>query len=81
MEILKTASGKTFDCDMFSVIQSPPRCYIRLPGESFASALQVFSDPAETIQIWYGTEYVSGFSGLQAISDSNGAVMVTLKKE
>lgn len=81
MEKIRTASKKEFHCDMFSVIPSPPRCYISLPGESFSSAVSVFGDPMETAQLWYCNEYVTGFTTLQAISNDNGTIMVTLKKE
>lgn len=81
MEKIKTATGKNFDCDMVSVIPSPPRCYLHIHNAPLSTIAAVFSNPSETVQLWHGDNYISGFNKLQAISDDNGAYRVTLRKE
>lgn len=80
MEKLITASGLEFDCDMVSVIPSPPRCYLHIRNTPLATIVSVFSNPGETEQLWHGGNYISGFTKLQAISDDDGAYRVTLRK-
>lgn len=80
MEKLKTASGLEFDCDMVSVIPSPPRCYLHIHNAPLSTIAAVFSNPSETVQLWHGDNYISGFDKLQAISVDDGAYRVTLRK-
>ena len=81
MEKLRTATGKEFDCDMVSVIHSPPRCYLHIHNTPLSTIAAIFDDPSETVQLWHGENYISGFNKLQAISDDDGAYRVTLRKE
>lgn len=81
METIKTATGKEFPCDMVSVIPSPPRCYLHIHNTPLSTIAAVFSNPIETMQLWHGDNYISGFNKLQAISDDNGAYRVTLRRE
>lgn len=81
METIKTATGRELECDMFSMIPTPPRCYISLPNVSFQDAVMIFGDSAETQLLRYGENVVEGFTTLQAISEASGSTMVTLKKE
>lgn len=80
MEKLKTASGLEFDCDMVSVIPSPPRCYLHIHNTPLSTIADVFTNPNETRQLWHGDNYISGFDKLQAISVDDGAYRVTLRK-
>lgn len=81
MEKLKTATGKEFDCDMVSVIPSPPRCYLHIHNAPLAEIAAVFSNPDETLQLWHDEKYISGFNKLQAISVDDDAYRVTLRRE
>ena len=81
METLTTKTGKKFDCDMVSVIPTPPRCYLYIHNASIVKISEVFSDENETGQLTFGENTITGFNRLQAISDDNGAYRVTLRKE
>lgn len=81
MEILKTATGKTFDSDYIAVIPTPAQAYIRILNTSLADVATIFSNPAETIQLWHGNYYLAGYTHLVAIVPEPGAVKVVLAKE
>lgn len=81
MEILTTKTGKMFDCDMVSVIPTPPRCYLYIHNTPLVTIAEVFSDENETMQLTFGENLISGFNRLQAISVDNGTYRVTLRKE
>ena len=80
MEKIKTASGKQFDCSSFSAMTNPDRAYIRIVGSSIAEIASVFSDPNETVQLWYDEAYLSQFTNLVAIVPEPGMVRVVLSR-
>lgn len=81
MEKIKTATGKEFSCESFSVIDEPPRLYIRVSNAPLATIATVFSDQTETVQLYYGNLYVAQYTKLLAIIPENGMVRVNLTKE
>ena len=81
MEILRTATGKTFDSDYIAVIPMPQQAYIRILNTSLAEVATVFSNPAETMQLWHGEHYLAHYTHLVAIVPEVGAIKVVLAKE
>ena len=81
MEKIKTATGKTVDCDGLNAIDSPARLYIRTSGMSVADVARIFGNPAETVQLWYGDQYVANYSKLIAIVPEGKLTRVVLGKE
>lgn len=81
METVKTATGKKFECESFSMIETPSRVYIRIRNTPISIIAAVFSDPRETVQLYYGNIYVSQFTKLLGIIPENGMVRVNLTKE
>ena len=81
MEKVRTATGREFDCDSFSMIEDPVRLYIRIHGVPISTVAAVFSDPRETVQIYYGDIYVAQFTKLLGIIPENGMIRVNLTKE
>lgn len=81
MDVLKTATGKELSCSSISLIPNPVRLYIRISGKTLSEIATVFCDPRETIQLYYGNEYFSGYTKLLAIIPENGMVRVNLTKE
>ena len=81
MDKIKTACGKQFDCDYFSAITSPPRAYIRICNSGIADVATVFSNHAETCQLWYGEHYLAQYTQIVAIVPEADAIKVILAKE
>lgn len=81
MEKVKTTTGKEFDCESFSLIENPDRLYIRISNAPISTVAAVFSDPRETVQLYYGGLYVSQHTKLLAIIPENGMIRVNLTKE
>lgn len=81
MEYLVTATGKKISCDYFNPNQPVPQVDIQIAGLSIAEAASVFSDPAETVQLWYGNQYLAGYTHLVALIPDGRYVRVVLRKE
>lgn len=81
MEKLTTATGKTFDCDYFNFFPPAGQVNIRVLKISIVDAATVFSNPAETVQMWWGKEYVSHQTKVVAIVPEGNAIRVVLGKE
>ncbi len=81
MEKVKTATGKEFDCESFSMIEDPARVYIRIRNTPISTIAAVFSDPKETVQLYYGDVYISQYTKLLGIIPENGMVRVNLTRE
>ena len=80
MEKLKTATGKEFDCDYFNPAPIFGQTNLRVLNTTVAEAATVFSDPRETVQLWYENIYVAQFTKLVAIVPEGNAVRVVLGK-
>lgn len=81
MEKLKTATGKEFNCDYFNLFEQVGSLYIQVADASLVTIATVFADPAETVQLWYGNQYVAQHTKLLAIMPVNGGIRITLGKE
>jgi len=80
MDKIKTATGKEYNCDFFSVIPVPEQAYIRVLNASLTTVATVFGDPRETVQLWYGEHYIANYTKLVAIVPEMDAVRVVLAK-
>lgn len=81
MDIIKTAQGKTFNTDYFATMPYPARAYIRVLDTPIAMVAAVFSNPAETAQLWCGQYYLAQHTRLVSIMPEQDAVKVCLAKE
>ena len=81
MEKLKTATGKTFDCDYFNPFPQAGQINVRILGESLIRVVMIFSDKKETVQMWCGLQYASGYTRVIAIIPEGNAIRVVLGKE
>lgn len=78
---LITATGKTFQCGSAMSLDSQRLLYIRLSNMSLVQAATVFSNPQETVQLWWGKQYFSGYTKLEAIIPEGPNIRVNLRKE
>lgn len=81
MEKLKTATGKEFDCTYFNPFPPMRQVNISIANASFASLAAVFSNPAETVQLWYGKQYLAHHTKLIAIVNDGDSIRIVLGKE
>lgn len=81
MEKLKTATGQEFDCDYFNPFPQENQINIRILGETLVRVVSVFSDPKETVQMWWAKQYVSQYTKVIAVIPESDAVRVVLRKE
>lgn len=81
MEKIKTATGKELDCSYVTTMRDPDQAYIRICGRSLAEVAAVFSDPAETMQLWFGETYLAQYTRLIALIPEDGCIRVCLAKE
>ena len=81
MEKLTTATGKAFDCDYFNPFPETRQANIRVLDTDLATVATVFSNPAETVQLWCGEAYAAQYTKLVAIVPEGDAIRVVLGKE
>lgn len=81
MDKLKTATGKTFDCDYFNPFPPTGEVNIRILNASFVDVAAVFSNKNETVQMWCGIKYLAHHTKLMALVDDEDAIRVVLRKE
>ncbi len=81
MDTIKTATGKTFETDYFNPCPPVGQVNLRVLGASVATVAAVFSNPAETVQLWCGNQYAANYTRLVAIVPESGAIRVVLGKE
>lgn len=80
MAKLKTATGKEFSCDYFNPFPQAGQLNVRIVGETVARVAEVFSDPQDTVQLWWEGQYAAQYTGVLAIVPETGAVRVVLRK-
>ncbi len=80
MPLLRTASGKEFQCDYFNDMEELGTLYIRIQYSSLAEVAATFGNPAETVQLWYGEEYAALYTKLTAIIPESGCIRVNLQR-
>lgn len=81
MDKIKTATGKEFDCTYFNPFPPTGEVNISIINASFATLAAVFSNPAETVQIWYGEQYLAHHTRLIAIVNEGDSLRIVLGKE
>lgn len=81
MDQLRTATGKVFDCTYFNPFPPMGQVNISIVNASFYTLAAVFSNPAETVQMWCGNQYLSYHTKLTAIVNDGDAIRVVLEKE
>lgn len=81
MDQLRTATGKTFACDYFNLFPPAGQVNLRVIGASLTSVAAVFGDPAETVQLYWGKDYLAQYTKLVAIVPEGDAIRVVLGKE
>lgn len=81
MDKVKTATGKEFDCTYFNPFPPLEQVNISIINSSFETLASVFSNPAETVKLWYGDQYLAYHTKLLAIVNDGDAIRVVLEKE
>lgn len=81
MEMLKTATGKTFDCDYFNPFPPAGQINLRVLNTTLATVATLFSNHQETVQMWCGEQYAAQYTKLIAIVPEGDAIRVVLGKE
>lgn len=81
MGTLKTATGKTFECDYFLSFSPTREVNIRILNASFADLAETFSNPDETVVLSYENQQLEKHTHLKAIVDDGNALRVVLGKE
>lgn len=81
MDKVKTATGKTFDCDYFNPFPPASEVNIRILNSSFVDVAAVFSNKNETVQMWCENQYLANHTKLIALVDDGDAIRVVLGKE
>ena len=81
MEKIKTATGKTFDCDYFVVFDPLKQLDIYIHNVPLMTVASVFSNPMETVQLWFGNQYAAQYTKLVSIAPEGNMFFVQLRKE
>ena len=81
MDQLKTATGRTFNCDYFNQFPPAGQVNIRILNTSLADVATVFSNPSETVQLLCGDQYLANHTKVVAIVPEIDAIRVVLGKE
>ena len=81
MEKVTTATGKQFDCDYFNPFPPAGQVNIRIIGSSLVQVASVFGNPAETVQLFYESQYLAHHTKVVAIVPEGDAIRVVLGKE
>ena len=78
---IKLASGMELECDLMSHSQKRRQATIRILNKPMSEVAVIFSNPAETAQLWFENDYAAGFTKLLAVIDDEDAIRVVLGKE
>ena len=81
MDTLITARGKNLKCDYFNLFPPAGQINLRIIGEGLTNVAAVFGDPTETVQLYWGKEYLAHYTRLIAIVPEGDAIRVVLEKE
>lgn len=81
MEKIKTATGKTFATDYFNPFVPEKQVNIRILNSNLVEVATVFGNPVETVQLFYGKEYLAHHTKVIAIVPEGDAIRVVLGKE
>lgn len=78
MNKLTTATGKLLDCDYFNPFPVAGQLTLSVLNLSLVDVVTIFSNPLETVQLWWEGEYVSQHTTVIAIIPDGNAVRVVL---
>lgn len=81
MDKLNTATGKQYDCDYFNPFPPAGQVNLRILNASLVEVATVFGNPTETVQLWYGSQYLAQHIKVIAIVPEGDAIRVVLGKE
>lgn len=81
MEKVRTATGREYTCDYFNPCPKVGQINLRVVGATLVEVASVFSNPAETQQMWWEKEYAAQYTRLIAIVPEGDAIRVVLGKE
>lgn len=81
MEHIKTATGKQFSCDYFNPFPAANQVNIRILNASLVEVASIFGSPSETVQLYYGDQYLAHHTSVLAIVPEGNAIRVVLGKE
>lgn len=81
MEKLKTATGRSFNCDYFNPCPPVGQLNLRVLNTPLSAIATVFSSIDETVQLWCGDQYAANYTKLVAIIPEGNAIRVVLGKE
>lgn len=81
MEKLITARGKAIDCDYFNPFPPLGQVFIRVLGLSLSETVSIFGNPAETVAMKWGDQYVAYHTKVINITPEGNAIRLTLGKE
>lgn len=81
MEKLKTATGKTFECDYFNPCPPVNQTNIRIMNSNLVEVATVFGNPAETVQLWCADQYIAHYTKVVHLAPEGNAIRVVLGKE
>lgn len=81
MDTIKTSSGKIYECDLVSAIDSPCRLYIRVVNSTLSEVATIFGDKEESKELLYGDILLIGYTKLISIVIEDTAIRVVLTKE
>lgn len=80
MDKLKTAKGKTYDCDYFNQANPIGQLNIRVLNASIIDVAMTFSDPSETALLMFGGNCVSNYVNVAAIVPEGNAIRIVLNR-
>lgn len=78
---IRLASGIQFECDYMDHSERHRQANVRILNTPIYEISKAFSNPEETVQMWFGNEYAAGFTKLLALIDDGDAIRVVLGKE
>lgn len=78
---IRMATGRELECDYMDHSQQRRQANIRILSTPITEVASVFSNPAETTQMWFEKDYAAGFTKLLAMIDDGDAIRVVLGKE
>ena len=81
MDTIKTSSGKLYECDSLSAIDSPCRLYVRIVNSTLAEIATTFGDKEEIKELLYGDILLIGYTKLLSMIIEDTAIRVVLTKE
>lgn len=79
MSTIKTATGREFEGDYYSVIPHPKMAFIRICNARITDLAQVFSDPLELAELWLDDNRLVGYTRLVALAPEDGAIKIALE--